>query len=100
MRGRFLATGAAAAALMVAGVFIGNVSGARAQTKVAPLDTGPAASAQPWKRYPGWPAADYSKYNTLGKLASAPAPKEPHKLTGPPSWLPTAPAAVRASHVT
>jgi sulfur-oxidizing protein SoxA len=83
MRGGFLATGAAAAALMVAGVFIGNVSGARAQTKVAPLDTGPAASAQPWKRYPGWPAADYSKYNTLGKLASAPAPKEPHKLTGP-----------------
>lgn len=83
MRGRFLATGAAAAALMVTGVFVGADSAARAQTRVAPLETAQDAAARPWKRYPGWPAADYSKYNTLGKLASAPAPKEPRKLTGP-----------------
>lgn len=61
-----------------------GLSDANAQAKrPAPLDTGPSASMSPWKRYPGWPAADYSKYNTLGNLASAPAPKEPIKLTGP-----------------
>ncbi|MDO8877398.1 MAG: sulfur oxidation c-type cytochrome SoxA [Pseudolabrys sp.] len=67
------------------GIFVAaGGSDANAQAKrPAPLDTGPSAAATPWKRYPGWPAADYSKYNTLGKLATAPAPKEPIKLTGP-----------------
>ena len=81
MRGRFLAVGVAAAASMMASIIVTD-SGARAQSK-APLETGQDAAARPWKRYPGWPAADYSKYNTLGKLATAPAPKEVRKLTGP-----------------
>ena len=85
MRTSILVAGAAVVAVIAVGAFaMAGVSGANAQTKkLAPLDTGPDASARPWKRYPGWPAADYSKYNTLGKLASAPAPKEPRKLTGP-----------------
>lgn len=85
IRGRILATGAAAALLM-AGVFVvGSVADANAQAKkpVAALETKAAASATPWKRYPGWPTRDYSKYNTLGKLATPPAPTEPRKLTGP-----------------
>ena len=67
------------------GIFVtAGGSDASAQAKrPAPLDTGPSASVTPWKRYPGWPAADYAKYNTLGNLATAPAPKEPTKLTGP-----------------
>ena len=72
-------------AAVAIGIFVAaGGSDANAQAKrPAPLDTGPSASMSPWKRYPGWPAADYSKYNTLGNLASAPAPKEPIKLTGP-----------------
>lgn len=72
-------------AAVAIGIFVASGdSDANAQAKrPAPLDTGPSASMSPWKRYPGWPAADYSKYNTLGNLASAPAPKEPIKLTGP-----------------
>lgn len=85
MRTGILAVGAATVAAVAIGVFVAaGSSGANAQAKrLPPLDTGPSASAQPWKRYPGWPAADYSKFNTLGKLASAPAPTEPRKLTGP-----------------
>ncbi len=72
-------------AAVAIGIFVAaGLSEANAQAKrPTPLDTGPSASMSPWKRYPGWPAADYSKYNTLGNLASAPAPKEPIKLTGP-----------------
>lgn len=84
-RGGILATGAAAALLM-AGAFVdAGVSDARAQASKgpAPLETAQDASVRPWKRYPGWPARDYSKYNTLGKLATPPAPTEPRKLTGP-----------------
>ncbi|MEI8277484.1 MAG: sulfur oxidation c-type cytochrome SoxX [Hyphomicrobiales bacterium] len=66
---------------MMASVIVTD-SGARAQSK-APLELGQDAAARPWKRYPGWPAADYSKYNTLGQLASAPAPKGPRKIVGP-----------------
>src|SRR5262249_26469599 len=46
-------------------------------------DTKEDASARPWKRYAGWPARDYSKFNTLDNLASPPAPKEPRKISGP-----------------
>jgi len=57
---------------------------ASAQTKpLPPLDTKSEASARPWYRYSGWPTRDYSKFNTLAKLASPPAPKEPRKLEGP-----------------
>ena len=72
-------------AAVAIGIFVAaGDSDANAQAKrPAPLDTGPSATVTPWKRYPGWPAADYSKYNTLGNLATAPAPKEPIKLAGP-----------------
>jgi sulfur-oxidizing protein SoxA len=77
--------GSAAAALVAAGLFvIAGENGARAQAKKeAPLETKEDASARPWKRYTGWPTRDYSKYNTLGNLASPPAPKEPRKISGP-----------------
>ncbi|MGB8283518.1 MAG: sulfur oxidation c-type cytochrome SoxA [Pseudolabrys sp.] len=83
-RGGILA-GSAAAALVAAGLFvIAGENGARAQAKnEAPLETKEDASARPWKRYTGWPTRDYSKYNTLGNLASPPAPKEPRKISGP-----------------
>jgi sulfur-oxidizing protein SoxA len=83
-RGGILA-GSAAAALVAAGLFvIAGENSARAQAKKeAPLETKEDASARPWKRYTGWPTRDYSKYNTLGNLASPPAPKEPRKISGP-----------------
>ena len=82
MRNDILATGVAA---IIAGAFVvAGASGVYAQAKKpAPLELKGDAAARPWKRYPGWPAADYSKYNTLGNLASAPAPKEPRKIVGP-----------------
>jgi sulfur-oxidizing protein SoxA len=82
-RGGILA--GSAAALVAAGLFvIAGANGARAQAKKeAPLETKEDASARPWKRYTGWPTRDYSKYNTLGNLASPPAPKEPRKISGP-----------------
>ena len=51
--------------------------------KEAPLETKEDAAVRPWKRYAGWPTRDYSKYNTLGNVASPPAPKEPRKISGP-----------------
>lgn len=85
-RGRILAGGAAAAILIAACAVvmaIGSGANAQAGKRLAPLDTKDDASARPWKRYAGWPARDGSKFNTLGNLASPPAPKEPRKLTGP-----------------
>ena len=83
-RGGILA-GSAAAALIAAGLFvIAGEQGASAQAKKeVPLETKEDASARPWKRYAGWPTRDYSKFNTLGNLASPPAPKEPRKISGP-----------------
>ncbi len=83
-RGGILAS-SAAAALIAAGLFvIAGEQGASAQAKKeAPLETKEDASARPWKRYAGWPTRDYSKFNTLGNLASPPAPKEPRKISGP-----------------
>ncbi len=82
MRTDILATGVAA---IIAGAFVvAGASGVYAQAKkTVPLELTGDAAARPWKRYPGWPVADYSKYNTLGQLASAPAPKEPRKIVGP-----------------
>jgi sulfur-oxidizing protein SoxA len=78
-------SGAAVAAIVAAGLLSMGGSSAIAQAKKsAPsLELKADASARPWKRYPGWPARDYSKYNTLGNLATAPASKEPRKLSGP-----------------
>ena len=82
MRTDILATGVAA---IIAGAFVvAGASGVYAQAKkTVPLELTGDAAARPWKRYPGWPVADYSKYNTLGQLASAPTPKEPRKIVGP-----------------
>jgi L-cysteine S-thiosulfotransferase len=77
---------ASSAALMVAGAFmIGNGSDACAQgaKSQAPMETMEDAAARPWKRYQGWPVRDESKFSTLAKLASPPAPKEPRKLSAP-----------------
>jgi len=83
-RGGILA-GSAAAALIAAGLFvIAGEQGASAQAKKeVPLETKEDASARPWRRYAGWPTRDYSKFNTLGNLASPPAPKQPRKISGP-----------------
>jgi sulfur-oxidizing protein SoxA len=83
-RGGILA-GSAIAALIAAGLFvIAGEQGASAQAKKeVPLETKEDASARPWKRYAGWPTRDYSKFNTLGNLASPPAPKQPRKISGP-----------------
>ena len=81
-RGGILASAAAAA--IAAGVF-GLTADAHAQAKgkQAPLELKGEVSAQPWKRYPGWPVRDESKWSTLAKVSSPPAPKEARKLTGP-----------------
>lgn len=84
MRAGMLAAGAAAVVALAAGVVTLVPAGANAQTKKeAPLVTDGDAAARPWKRYNGWPARDYSKFNTLANLASPPAPKEPRKIAGP-----------------
>jgi L-cysteine S-thiosulfotransferase len=80
--GRILTS--SAAALIVAGAVVvafGSSANAQATKGQAPLDLGLDASVQPWKRYSGWPTRDMSKFNTLAKLVSPPAPKEPRKLT-------------------
>ncbi|MCW5691349.1 MAG: sulfur oxidation c-type cytochrome SoxA [Pseudolabrys sp.] len=70
---------------MAAGIVMLAPDAAVAQAKKeAPLELKGDASARPWKRYSGWPSRDYSKYNTLGHLATAPAPKEARKIAGLP----------------
>jgi sulfur-oxidizing protein SoxA len=83
-RGGILA-GSAIAALIAAGLFViaGEQAASAQAKKEVPLETKEDASARPWKRYAGWPTRDYSKFNTLGNLASPPAPKEPRKISGP-----------------
>jgi sulfur-oxidizing protein SoxA len=86
IRGGVLTSGVAAATLIVAGAFIvapGSNAQAQNAKDPAPIETVEDASATPWKRYQGWPARDESKFNTLAKLASPPAPKMPRKLSGP-----------------
>src|SRR5512132_1345911 len=80
-----LAAGAAMVVALAGGVFVALESSVHAQTtkKEAPLELKEDASERPWKRYAGWPTRDYSKYNTIGNLATPPAPKEPRKITGP-----------------
>ena len=75
-RGGILA-GSAVAALIAAGLFViaGEQAASAQAKKEVPLETKEDASARPWKRYAGWPTRDYSKFNTLGNLASPPAPK-------------------------
>ena len=83
-RGGILAS-SAVAALLAAGLFViaGEQDASAQAKKEAPLETKEDASARPWKRYAGWPSRDYSKFNTLGNLASPPAPKVPRKISGP-----------------
>ena len=84
-RGGILAGSVAAVALIAAGAFVAATgSDANAQAKrLPPLELKADASARPWTRYAGWPARDESKFNTLGNLASAPAPTAPRKLATP-----------------
>ncbi len=81
-RGGILASAAVAA--IAAGVF-GLTADAHAQAigKAAPLELKGDASARPWKRNEKWPKRDESKWNTLAKLSSPPAPTAPRQLTGP-----------------
>jgi L-cysteine S-thiosulfotransferase len=74
-----------AVVLFCAGAFVSaGGSGASAQAKKeTPLEINGDASARPWKRYAGWPTRDESKYNTLGNVATPPAPKQPRKLSDP-----------------
>jgi sulfur-oxidizing protein SoxA len=75
---------AISAVLVVTGAAVVASSGAIAQAKrEAPLAIDGDASVRPWKRYGNWPSRDYSKYNSLARLATAPAPKEPRKITAP-----------------
>lgn len=84
-RGGVLASSAAIVVALAGGVFAAGESRVHAQAtkKEAPLELKEDASARPWKRYAGWPTRDYSKYNTIGNLATPPAPKEPRKIAGP-----------------
>ncbi|MGB8896841.1 MAG: sulfur oxidation c-type cytochrome SoxA [Pseudolabrys sp.] len=74
-----------AVVLFCAGAFVSaGGSGASAQAnKQAALEINGDASARPWKRYAGWPTREESKYNTLGNVATPPAPKQPRKLSDP-----------------
>lgn len=83
MRAGIAAAGTAAfVAMAIGAVVLTAPTGADAQAqKAAPLVTTGDAAARPWKRYSGWPARDYSKFNTLANLASPPIPKEPRKIT-------------------
>lgn len=84
MRAGISVAGATAVAVIVGALAISAGSDAQAQDKkAAQLELSGDASVRPWKRYSGWPAKDYSKYNTLAKLSTAPAPTEPRKITGP-----------------
>jgi sulfur-oxidizing protein SoxA len=79
--------GCLAGATLIAGVVL-SIGAAQGEDQAAkkplpPLELKGEAAASPWKRYPGWPARDESKFNTLAKLSSPPAPKEPRKLTAP-----------------
>ena len=83
-RGGILSCGTALA-LFASGAFViidQTVANARAK-KEAPLEVKGDASVRPWKRYGGWPARDESKWSTLAKVSSPPAPKAPRKLAGP-----------------
>jgi L-cysteine S-thiosulfotransferase len=80
-RGGILAGTAAIALLAGAVVLAGGPIASAQSKKEAPLDLKGDASERPWKRYAGWPTRDESKYNTLGNLATPPAPTGPRKIT-------------------
>src|SRR5262245_65901248 len=81
-RGGILAGIAAIALLAGVAVLVGGPVASAQSKKEVPLETKGDASERPWKRYAGWPTREYSKYNTLGNLVTAPASKERRKITG------------------
>lgn len=88
MRRGVMGTGAALAALAAVAAWGLAAAAPGAQPSKAPIDVKGDAAARPWKRYPGWPTRDESKFNTLAKLSSPPAPKQPRPvpaLTGDPA---------------
>ena len=83
-RGGILVSGTAIALFVAGALIVGGQPRANAQAKKeVPLETKGDASARPWKRYPGWPARDELKWNTLDHVSSPPAPKTPRKLASP-----------------
>jgi sulfur-oxidizing protein SoxA len=83
-RGGILAGSAATVALIVAAAFgLSAGAGVQAKEKKVPLELKGDAAARPYVRYAGWPERDESKWNTLAKLGSPPAPKGPRKIAGP-----------------
>jgi sulfur-oxidizing protein SoxA len=80
-RGGILASGTAIALFIVGALIAGGQTNVNAQPKKeAQLETKDDASARPWKRYPGWPARDESKWSTLAHVSSPPAPTQPRKI--------------------
>lgn len=55
---------------------------AQAASMAAPLDTAPAASPEPWKRYGNWAQTDWN-FNTMREDKSPPVPKQFQKVYGP-----------------
>ena len=83
MMRRIISGSIAAAIAAVTMLAAGSDANAQAKKPLPALELKEDASVRPWKRYDRWPSRDYSKYNTLGKLATPPAPKEPRKISGP-----------------
>ena len=82
IRGGILARSAAVVMIAAGVVAFAPVAHAQSKGKAAPLEIKDDASARPWKRYSGWPVRDESKWSTLAKISSPPAPKAPRKITG------------------
>jgi L-cysteine S-thiosulfotransferase len=83
-RGEILTSGLVVAVLVPVALIVAGRPAAYADAKKEPpLEIKGDASARPWKRYAGWPARDESKWSTLAKVSSPPAPTTPRKLTGP-----------------
>jgi sulfur-oxidizing protein SoxA len=73
--------------LVVAGCVLATgalgVSAADKKKGPAAIDTKMVVHKEPWKRYGGWPGADWSSYNTVAKLGVSPPPAKLKKLEGP-----------------
>src|SRR5262245_43954321 len=83
-RGPILIVGTTALAAIAVALAMPTVpTGAAQSPRPAPIATDADAATKPWARYAGWPTRDSSKFNTLGALASPPAPTEPRKLANP-----------------
>lgn len=85
---RFLA----GSAILILAASIGGLLSLQTRARdvrVAPLAMEGPASPLPWTRYVGWPTRDTSKFNSLTRMVSPPAPEVPRRLnkelTGDPA---------------